>query len=145
MTSVCPFPPLGAGEVGRLPSEQASNLPDLFRWIARFFREYGGAEALASVYEKCAELAEAWLKEDGERLLTYAEAADLSGHSAQTIAKACQKGRLVNRGRKGVPRVRASDVRLAFPPREASRSPTSEYSVDADARFLVGFRSGEQA
>lgn len=128
---------VATGEGGRLPRDQVENLPDLFLWLSRFSREYCAAEGAAVAYEKAAELAEQCQKAEGEHFLTYREAGRLVGRSSQTIAKAVEKGRLLNRGRKFAPRVRASDVRMAFSNR-ASQGPASHFGFDATAQLASG-------
>jgi excisionase family DNA binding protein len=133
-----------SGNAGQLGDGGVTSFPDVCRRIARFMRDFGATEAPTAL-EKAAELADALLKADGERLLTYAEAAELTGRSRDTIAKAVQKRRLPNQGRRGAPRVRVSDLHSVFPARGTPNASASAYDVGADARRLFGVRSGESA
>jgi predicted DNA-binding transcriptional regulator AlpA len=68
-----------------------------------------------------------------ETILRVEEAAQLSGYSAEHIARLIRQGRLPNAGRRGSPRVRLGDLPQR---RQFARTRPGSYDVLTDARSL---------
>lgn len=117
-------------------------LPQRWRELAELLRDTAAADSAARAYERAAAELEAWQAERDDALLTLAEAAERTGRSAETIRKRVGTPELPNHGKKHSPRVRAGDLRVAFPTRRLAPGAGSTYDVNADARLLLASRGG---
>lgn len=73
-------------------------------------------------------------RDEGAELLNLTQAALRSGYSPDSIGRMLRTGRLINRGRKNSPRVRASDLPrkpLRFPARPLHVRPASRQTARA--------------
>ena len=85
------------------------NLSKSWRELAQIFRNHAD-KPLALAYEKCASELEEALSEEGDRLLTLREAAEMSGYSADHLGRAVREGKIPNAGRHRAPRIRLRDL-----------------------------------
>lgn len=96
-------------------------------------------ESIARALEWSADQVEAALRTEADRVLTLKQASDISGYDRDHLARLIREGKLPNAGRKGAPRIRASDV-----PRKPTRSGASmgkrSYDPVADARNILSRR-----
>jgi hypothetical protein len=74
---------------------------------------------------------------DAMRVVTLRDASRRSGYSAEHLARLVRQGIIPNAGRKGVPRIRVSDLPMR---REFARNRAGSYDVNADARTLKNGR-----
>jgi hypothetical protein len=77
-------------------------------------------------------------REVGNSTITLAEAARISGYSAEHLARLVRSGTIPNRGRKFSPRVSASDLPRRI--RNVVREREREYDAVTDARSLKARR-----
>jgi hypothetical protein len=117
-------------------------LPTSWRALAGDVRRWAAAEGAATAYERAADELESALHAEGDKLVTVAEAAALSGRHPDTIGGAIRDGRLTNHGVKHRPRVRRAELTRVFPPSAIAGDDRSSYDAVADARFLLGTRRG---
>jgi len=126
-----------------LPDEQPRDLAITWRERAAELRRTAAAEAAARAYEVAADELTAMCTQQGDRLLSVAEAAALVGRHRDTVGNAIRNGRLQNYGGKFRPRVKFSDVVGAFPSRGIVQSAYEVYNRPADARASLEARRGE--
>jgi len=109
------------------------------RTKAAELRDSFGDEARARALEWAASLLEGAIREDADERLTLAQAALRSGYSAEHLARLVRVGRLPNAGRRGSPRIRASDLPVR-PARNVAAARPGAYDPVADARAIAGRR-----
>lgn len=113
------------------------SLPELLdRWIARreeFERLEDHVKAARLADDFIADLES--LATSYDQPLTYAKAAQESGYSVDHIGRLVREGKLRNVGRKGAPRVLASEL-LTRPMNRIASANGKAYNVAADVRSL---------
>ena len=115
------------------------DLPSRWRDRAETLRTYGDPNS-ARLWEIAAvELERAW-GTFGEQTLSLAEAARVSGFTANHLGSLVKRGKITNAGRTGAPRIRRSDLPLKTPggpgrPRRPRAVPTRE-TIRAIARTI---------
>jgi len=113
------------------------------KWTARLdeWRRLGvqvnGEQVASEILVDLKEITAGW----NDDVLSIAQAARESGHSAEHLRRLVRKGKLQNLGRTHAPRVRRSDVPRK--PRALSRSGPQLYDPAIDARMLLG-RQGDR-
>lgn len=122
--------------------QTVNELPTYFRSLAAVSRLLAGAESAACAYEYAARCIERALVHKAEEVLTLAEAAALSGYSADHLARRIREGTLPNAGRPNAPRLRRADVPIKPTRRRVAAHRSLGYDVDADARSLGCRRGG---
>ena len=110
------------------------SLADKWRVEAESARRIG-AEAPALTLEKCAADLEAREREEGLRIVTLHEAADLSGYTYSALEKKVRRGDIPNAGEKHSPRIRVADL-----PRKAGQKLRTEPGPDLAERVLAHHR-----
>ncbi|MDP3769084.1 MAG: helix-turn-helix domain-containing protein [Dehalococcoidia bacterium] len=114
-----------------------ADLPAAWRTLADTLRPFAAGVALA--YERAADELDTALEAERGALLTLAEAARVSGYSADHLARLIRAGKLASVGDRHRPRVRRGDLPLK--PVVARRGPAL-YDVNADARDVLASRRG---
>lgn len=114
----------------------ADALPTHWREVAETVARYG-ADAVAATLRRCADELETALRSAAEPLLTLQQAAAVSGYSIDHLGRLVREGVVPNHGRKGSPRVRASEL----PRRPIASRAQDTYDANADARALRSRRS----
>ena len=111
------------------------------RWNSRSQELAPYSDAAAVAWRRAAEELAECLAEDGDRLLSVAEAALMTGRHRDTIGNAIKNRKLHNYGKPFRPLALSSDLRALFP---AIARPMSEgYDASTDARAFLGARRGE--
>ena len=82
-----------------------------------------GCEGHAKLSRAYAEQLEARVEGIAEQLLTLEEASALSGFSKDHLGRMTRDGKLVNRGRKGAPRIRRGDLTAKRPLSVTAQTP----------------------
>ncbi len=114
------------------------------RWLMRreeFARVGAHVEGAKVIDDFLADLALAF-RTDANALLSIRRAAQLSGYSAEHLARSVRRGRIPNAGRRNKPLIRRSDLPLK-PKNSLARGEIASYDAIADARFLRE-RQGER-
>jgi hypothetical protein len=108
-----------------------AELPQAWRARAAQLREYG-AEPQAVALERAAAELEAALHEHDAEELGLTQGAAESGYTPRRLAQMLAEGRIPNRGRKGAPKIRRSDL-----PKKPTASGGGTYDPHEDARRLL--------
>jgi hypothetical protein len=87
-------------------------------------------QQLAKVCLRHAEALEAALREADDELLTLADASAESGYSVDRLRHKVADGEIVNRGRKGAPRIARGDLPV-------KRTTPSGFDASAAARLMI--------
>jgi len=82
-----------------------------------------GCEGHAKLSRAYAQELEAHVEGIAEQLLTLEEASALSGYSKDHLGRMTRDGKLVNRGRKGAPRIRRGDLTAKRPLSVTAQTP----------------------
>lgn len=112
----------------------SAGLAERWRGEAALARRIG-ADAAATVLDKCASELDAARREEQLRTVTLREAAALSGYSYSALEKGVRMGRLPNAGTKHRPRLRVGDL-----PRKGGRPRPAAVEPDLVQRVLAGRR-----
>ena len=114
------------------------------RWLMRreeFARVGAHVDGAKVIVEFLADLATED-REEADQLLTLTRAAQLSGYSAEHLARCIRTGKILNAGGKNRPRIRRADLPKK-PKKSLELGAEKAYNVDADARSILS-RRGER-
>ncbi len=89
-----------------------------------------GASGNADTLSRAADELEAALWAEGEEVLSLPEASEVSGYSADHLARLIRQGKLPNAGRPNAPRLRRADI-----PKKAGTLPTPLRTVISKAQI----------